>query len=586
MPNTLIDEAQTMPPEQLAWRDYCREAVRKFVTNAVVIDNQPVCERSSVQKIIGPVTAVSIEDGFGDAPEAEATLPSGAGVSEGEVQDDNDDYHELNIREISDAFAEHEISCGFLLPDDNDTNEESILKRALAAAIPADIVVIDWYLRNSDPVLTKKILKGIAAKDSSEKGRLRLICVYTGQTNAEAVFDLAVKELEDNGLHFTGKAKGNYRRGAHHSLLVISKKDVACRDLPEKLLDAMTGLANGLLPAFALASVAAIRRNIHHIITQFPASLDAAFVANRLITDPPGDVAELMRELFVSQCDTALGLSRVIDKHLEKYSIKLWLDCQVLGKCSFAYTEESKQELVPIDGILLGSLLQNGLTNGKVHIENIGEKNFKEEKRYDISKVLHGDEEKSLNGELAFARKVALKREFFGTTKLQSPEGWLPSLTLGTILSVQSDKVEEIGFPYLYCITPACDTLRLKDKVRNFLFLGLVEHTHPSAQKKFDVVIIDDGDVRKQLYIDPRPFNVRTFQFKGSTETGRVQARQDDGVNGKLFFDTATEPQDNLLWLGEVRKNRANRDMAELNRAWLRFGINDSEYLRLAGKKN
>jgi len=575
------DETQVNSPEQ-EWRNYCREAVRKFVMNAVVIDNDPVCSNSNGATETQRATAARADDGMG----GEDLPKEGQPTSEVEPPPLSAPSPELNIREISDAFAELKISCGFLLPNDNDTDtdEETIFKRALASALPADIVIIDWYLRNSDPVLTTRILRGIAQEDSAEKGRLRLICVYT-QTDAEPVFDLALKELEEHGLQFTDVANGNYGRGAHHSLLVLSKKDVACRDLPEKLLDVMTRLADGLLPSFALASVAAIRRNMHHIITQFPASLDAAFVANRLITDPPGDVAELMRELFVSECDTALGLSRVIDKHLEKDQIKLWLDCQNLEVGSFVYHENNRPETVPIDGPFLYSLLQNGLTNGKVNLKNIGEKNFKEEKRGDISKVLHGSEEDSTNKELAFARKVALKREFFGTTKLLSPEGWLPSLTLGTILSVQSDKVEEIGFPYLYCITPACDTLRLKNKERNFLFLGLVEHTSPSAQKKFDFVIIVDGNVRKRLYTDPRPFNVRVLRFKGSAETGRVQARK-DGETGKLFFDTATDPQKNLLWLGEVRRNRANRDMAELNRAWLRFGINDSEYLRLAGKKN
>jgi hypothetical protein len=50
------------------------------------------------------------------------------------------------------------------------------------------------------------------------------------------------------------------------------------------------------------------------------------------------------------------------------------------------------------------------------------------------------------------------------------------------------------------------------------------------------------------------------------------------------LFNTADDTPIELFWLGEVRRNRANRDMADLNRQWLRFGIHDSEYLRLAAK--
>ena len=165
---------------------------------------------------------------------------------------------------------------------------------------------------------------------------------------------------------------------------------------------------------------------------------------------------------------------------------------------------------------------------------------------------------------------------------MRSEEGWTPSLDLGTILKVNYRYLKKVGFPYLYCITPACDTLRLKGKKRTFLFLGLLEHRDSSG--KYDLVLFNDKGERIKLHIDPRPYNLRAVNFKGSSDTGRVQATKKRGTKG-LFFNSETNPAESYQWIGEVRRNRANRDMAELNRAWLRFGINDSEYLRLAGKK-
>jgi hypothetical protein len=52
----------------------------------------------------------------------------------------------------------------------------------------------------------------------------------------------------------------------------------------------------------------------------------------------------------------------------------------------------------------------------------------------------------------------------------------------------------------------------------------------------------------------------------------------------KFVFSLSNENSKDFIWIGEVRTNRANRDMAELLKNWLRLGINDSEYLRLVGK--
>ena len=61
------------------------------------------------------------------------------------------------------------------------------------------------------------------------------------------------------------------------------------------------------------------------MVTRFGSHLDSAYVANRLISDPPEDVAEMMRELLVAECDNALGLESVADRYLDKYALTHWL---------------------------------------------------------------------------------------------------------------------------------------------------------------------------------------------------------------------------------------------------------------------
>jgi hypothetical protein len=559
---------------ETAWREHCRSAVRKFVMNAVVVDNEPSLPGCNPISLGCPSVAQAADDGMGvTETDRETATPA----EDNEPEDREINGHSLDVQAISDAFADQEIACAFVLPKETDP-DETVMKRVLVAAIPADIVVIDWKLRNGNHQLTLEILKKIAEKDVAENGRLRLICVYTGEPQTAEIIRDAIKALEAGGLVFdTRDEEAGRARGKYHCLQVLSKQDEAgVAQLPIQLMDTMTALADGLLPAFSIAAVAAVRRNMHHIIARFPAYLDDAFVANLLITDPQEDVTELIRELFVSECDTALGLERVADDYLSKKSVNDWLlvKNKPLGEVDYELDGKNKVK-VKITKDFISALLRSGIAGDKVVLDATTTYEFKDKKRSKLSYALHGDKSKAKEGESQFARFVSLKREAFGNTKFT--DEWKPSLTLGTILRDTSDN------KYFYCITPACDTIRLKGKKRSFVMLELEK---PEGMPSLLIPVL--GGTEK-LKINTRPHCVRTFEFQGDDSNGRIMAKIQtvEGGRASFFFERFGHPAGEALtleWLGEMRRNRASRDMAELNREWLRLGVKDSEYLRLASK--
>nr|WP_320116823.1 response regulator receiver domain [uncultured Desulfuromonas sp.] len=578
-----MTQSEAIKDVNAPWREHCKNAVRKFVMNAVVIDNQPVLSNKSTPSLAAK-TAEVVDDGMGGEPatpkpESQEVDSTGEAGTE-ESQDLS--AHDLNIRVVSDAFAKEQIACAFVLPDDDEIDSDSKAQRIIAASRQSDMIVIDWYLQDKDPSLTLRVLEKIAEEDAKENGRLRLICVYTGQPSSffEQITKDVVAAFKKGGLppEKIDEKKG-WAKGNNFCFLVLNKTEVQGEELPDKLLEAMTDLSEGLLPSFALAAVAAVRRNMHHIATRFSSDLDMAFVANRLITDPPGDVAELIRELFVSECDTALGLEKVADNYLEKNQISKWLDKHNQPKRRETYGGKKGND-ISVDRAFIDGLLNKGIRQGKVEIEGVGEKSFKEDYRRKVTFGLHGSKEKAIESETDFSRFASLKREAFGSTKLLSQEGWVPSLSLGTVLRVDSEKPDEVPHKYYYCLTPACDTLRLQGEKRTFMMLELEE---PDGNPN---LIIKEIDAVKKLRIVPKPYNIRSFVFKGDDVTGRVQATPTDkDSNHSHFIFSTTDNEYEFLWLAEVRRNRANRDMADLNREWLRLGIYELEYLRLAGRK-
>ncbi|HHQ2806201.1 response regulator receiver domain [Pseudomonas aeruginosa] len=561
----VIGEAATMNSAAI-WSDHIQGAVKEFLKTAVVIDNQPwIREASSAPT---PQVAPPVDNGL------DADLPA---VEVPAVPVEIDQLHDLDLRAVSDRFASNGIACAFVLPDDEDSQQEKKVARAVAAAKVSDLVIIDWYLKKKDSSLTLSILQEIARSDSAENGRLRLICVYTGEPLGESIFKDVKEYLQNGGITVEDVAGQDFCAYGDNALVVLKNKGATpASQLPLDLIKLFSRFADGLIPAFSLAAVGAIRKNAHHMLTRFGSKLDSAYIANRIITNPPSDVSEMLRDLFVSECDSALGLESVADRYLESEPIVKWIN----AKEDTISVQRVGGDVV-IDKSLLLSILAGGVRDHKVFNGDPNDIKFPEKSRHLISTALAGGAELSKNSEHEFARLVVLKREAHGRSKLYGAGGWRPSLTTGTLIKYQlrpagTDEqgqavVEE--FEYLICLTPACDTLRLKEKTP-FVFLKI----HIDSEK-YGIVLKDSEGQEVFLRVDQKGPVIRTFFFTPDTSLQRVFAYCVQEGSEKYEFQCLEGKK--FSWLGEVRYTRAASEMAGLLRNWMRIGISDSEYLRL-----
>ncbi|MEL7981627.1 response regulator receiver domain [Vreelandella titanicae] len=547
------------------WNQHIKRAVSEFLKTAVIMDNQPWVREQNIDRS-GQV-ASNEDTGFDEAlPELVVPDSSAEGPT-----------HDLDIRAVSDVFALNGIACAFVLPDDNVAEDQRKIERAVAAAKVSDLVVIDWYLKQQDESLTLNILQEIAKSDTRENGRLRLICVYTGEPLKDSILSDVSCFLKKGGVVTENVDKEEYCAVGEHTLVVIKNKTITPADqLPSDLISLFSHFAEGLIPAFSLAAVGAIRKNAHHMLTRFGKWLDSAYIANRLITDPPGDVSEMLRDLFISECDAALGLEAVADRYLETIPISFWLSN---NKNSIGGQTHKKLD---INGDLLLEILRNGVKDQKSFNGDTDDINIPQNSRNLISAALAGSLEASKKSEHEFARLVALKREAFGRSKLIGDENWKPTLTTGTLIKVKlkdavvdehDETIPEI-FEYLICLTPACDTLRLNE-ITPFVFLRA-----KIEDRRYGIVLREKNGEEVCLRIDAKNPVLKTFFFAPDEEFQRVFAIKDEDSDFK-FLDS--DDQD-FLWLGEVRYTRAASEMAGLVRNWMRIGISDSEYLRLTSE--
>ncbi|MEY8709478.1 response regulator receiver domain [Mangrovibacter phragmitis] len=542
-----------------AWNIHTHKAIMKFLKTAVIIDNQPWIRT-------GRLPTTLYHDSGMDGPKKELTPPT---------QEHIDSPHDLDLRSVSDIFSEKGISCAFVLPDDSNNDRQQKINRALLAAKNSDLVVIDWYLESNSSGLTLQILQKIAENDSNENGRLRLICVYTGESLTSGIFSDIKKSLSSGGVTVSDIQDEVFCAQSKSTIIILRNKEkLPANELPDEVIRLFSRFANGLVPSFALAAVGAIRRNTHHMLTRFSQIIDYAYISNRLITNPPGDVAELMRDLIVAECDNALGLERIADEYLENEAINLWLD--KFASSIKATTYKSQDKEIAIDRSFIDSLLKAGIDDNGFQDINESKVSFPEKKRFLISEVLSGSKEKSKNAQDQFSRLVAFRRESYGSTTRIMNHTWLPSLTTGSVLRYTSNNTKK----YLMCFTPACDTLRITEKSRPFVFIEGVENP-----KRYNFVISSQNGENIGISFEKKHPIVHTFMFTPDIETQRVRARKvSTDSPPKFYFDSSDDISIEFEWLGEIRYNRATSEMASIANTWMRIGILDSEYLRLAAR--
>lgn len=212
-------------------------------------------------------TAVVVDDeaymplAGGDRPQAGLVAPdrrtrASSRDSQGSV--DRDSIHTLNAAPVMDAFSALGVICGVVGPTDS----------AMETMRQADIVILDWLLKDSKPQHALKLIRDLLTGEA-DRHSLRLLAIYTGEAGLEEVSAEVSKELMEAGLDpevDENKTTISYRHGcvvlyaksgvnlAEH----LKSRSVAEEDLPAKLVGDFASMTAGLLPAIALTSLAAV----------------------------------------------------------------------------------------------------------------------------------------------------------------------------------------------------------------------------------------------------------------------------------------------------------------------------------------
>ena len=442
------------------------------------------------------------------------------------------------------SFSSLGVICGVVGP----------MQSEMEAVRQADVVVLDWLLRDGDSKYTLDLLRELLTGER-ERNSLRLVAIYTGETRLDDIYqavfdDLARHALDpkDDGTRTTIPYRHGrlvlYAKSAVNLPDKLKARRVEEADLAGKLLDDFVSMTEGLLPAIALTSLTAVREGEHKILDRFCSELDPAFLAHMAcLTDP--EEAELQIVAHVVE-----ELRGLVDETVSaespagKHAAESWIRRDGRNSFKFGDREWSKDQTV--------DLVTNGL------------------KKSDLG----GSAFKSLSAGFADCDAVDLDERLawimcFRTIYNEPP----PMLWLGSVLTTKDDGDEK----YLICMRPRCDSVRLvNDKA--FIFLPLVQ---PRKDLETQLVVMVDNEF-KRLGIELDSASLVLRRFKPSDDRGMVVASKRDPDDGFLFTDTCNRE---YVWQGELKAEYAQRIAHTFATNLSRVAVDESEWLRrLAGK--
>ena len=493
---------------------------------------------------------------------------------------------DFDALKISQVFAESKKICAVYKPE-----KLADIDNLTELATKADVTVLDWQINieqeqvaneeedaeDDDPrgPHTKRIIRTVLTDSVTGAGSLKLIVIYTGETDLNGITDEIYTDLTAHGVVGLKKEACQIKTD-NAKIMIIAKPDlegngepkfkhtpelnkfvVTYEDLPGFILTEFSRMTSGILSNFALNSLAILRNNTFRLINSFDKELDTGFILHRILLPIQDEAGNHLVEIFSDSMRAILNYNKSSEL-LDVERLKEWVDQRNFGKevtvagKSFNVDSDFVNDCIEKNFIqaVINKLDKAPTDNQKKKITSYFNNLFKEQ-----PDIFFQENEKNIN------EKFSILTHHRSNHKLESTN---PRLTLGTIIK------EENGERYFLCVQAKCDSVRVIEE-RKFLFLELQV---AASNGKFHFVV-ENEDSFVHLRIMNDTFGVRTMKFIPDAETQTILA---ESADGSYFFKS--NYGERFLWMADLNDAHAQRVANNFASKLSRVGLDESEWLR------
>lgn len=519
--------------------EHCRKIAQGFLLTAIVVDDE-----LSLSKLTEPHDHLIEPNSSTDTSE--------------ENLGDQPPLRTLNVDQITASFLRYNIVCGVVSPQEGD---DDALAKALSRA---DITILDWRLgqgKTAFPLLEQILSEG-------HQNQLRLIAIYTGESNADEI----LKEIKKIKEHLNGSPENDSNASADTQLhmidfgacrIVLYFKDrtpsaspervVSEEDLPDRLIDDFARMIEGILPSVVVVALTSVRENIFRVLERFGSDLDPAFLTHRVCLPQPQESEQHIVEQIASELHGIMEDTIIKSSPAGIKVIKHWLSDR-FGEDNVTFGNTAN---FSVDQVL--NMLDRGLEEKDNRVLNPSKK------LNDLSQGFSGKIESNKTLDLRLASVMSF-RQVLDQKQRQ--------LTMGTVIQFAESSCEE----FLICITPKCDSVRLVGQT-SFLFTLLTE---PKSSTVQIVVPVNDHDFRR-MSISMKPSDWRIMDFMPDPEQECVLSYLEN--HDPVFTFQTANKEKRYRWVGELKPEFSQSIAQRIAGRMSRVPLNKSEWLRRSEKK-
>ncbi len=486
--------------------------------------------------------------------------------------------HALDTESLVGAALELGLICSVVRPP----KRKSIKAQVSLAAKRADIICLDWELHEDGGDSATKIITEIARSDEERNGRLRLIAIYTGDTNNNQILEKVFNAFSNAYRERFGLKRDAIRIESNHGLWIVclfkahgvpladarKERQVKEADLPKRLQEEFACLAGGLLSNVALATIASIRDVTHHVLANVAAPMDGPYFHHRSLLPMVGDAEEYSVDVVLSDLKSEVDKRGVAQRFAGPDSIAARIREIANGEATLPFRYPAGNAVgvfnVNLDDAI--RLVTDGCTIGYAKIQTPNKPGLKVFKR-DLSSLFTKD----------IATAQAEMREFAVLTGVRSHPGShlyktgrkFPQLGLGSV-------VRNMKGNYYLCLQASCDSVRVKKRAA-FLFIPL--HKSDDSPEHVVPVLGKGAKVEWIGLAAPETAYAESLSvlFDPDSKTETVLAKRSKG--GRLYFFKAADGEQ-YRWLADLKQRRALRTAVKLGQNMGRLGFDEFEPFR------
>jgi hypothetical protein len=567
-------------------QEFALEAARRYLQSVVFVDDKIFEEPTGMAAAVVddlPAQRKKIYQSEEPAAEPEGTVDS----PEAEVEQEKASYRP---KDLVSSFAKERIICAlYEPPEDFEVNPGSEIFKLCERP---DIIILDWDLSGDEGRRTLDLIAALVKQSEQEfPHHTRLLAIYTIDPSLEGVANQISDRLIEEGLK-AEPDRSSFRIQSGATRIIVFGKDlkrigeeqdfsVKEEELASRLIAEFAEMNAGILPAYALHGMAAIRRNSKRILDRFHGDLNGAFLLHRAFSKGSEEAFDQLPELLADELESVLN-----DQRLQQTTITDITQDAVhglkMGDAKHHWTNFSGKPInstgyeAIIKDLLLDGDINRGTYKTVKQIVGMPEEGFRGIDPGLMEDLIHLVDADNTNANERLATLFDTRTQYDEIAR---------ELFYGTIIRYQALPLDG-SWIYSFCLMPVCDCIRLDQtsqcragKAIEFPFWQLREDVFQASDAARRGIALRMPDGSYKLFTSGGKSRDRLWVqgFHADPTTGTVRAIKDE--NGRFIFKS--DEQIEVEWIAQVKPLHAQRIAHDVGQSLSRVGLIEAEWLRL-----